>query len=45
MKIFGVMGGLIILLIVGSFGYIAISDVHVEQTTITKDVSTENLLK
>lgn len=45
MKIFGVLGGLIILLIVGAFGYIAISDVHVNQTTITKDVSTENLLK
>jgi hypothetical protein len=45
MKIFGVMGGLIILLIVGAFGYIAVSDVRVEQSTITKDIPTDNLLK
>lgn len=45
MKIFGVMGGILIVLIVGAFGYIALSDVQVEQTTITKDVPTESLIK
>lgn len=45
MKIFGVLGGLVILLIVGAFGFIAFSDVHIEQTTITKDISTDNLVK
>lgn len=45
MKIFGILGGLVILLIVAAFGYIAVADVHVEQTTVTKDIPTDNLVK
>lgn len=45
MKIFGILGTLVILLIVGAFGFIAFSDVQVEQTTITKDIPTDSLVK
>lgn len=45
MKIFGILGGLLILFIVGAFGYIAITDVPINQTTVIKDISTDSLSK
>lgn len=45
MKIFGILGGLVVVLIVVAFGYIAVADVHIEQTTITKDIPTDSLVK
>jgi len=43
MKIFGILGGLLVLVIVGAFAFIAFTDVNVPQTTVTKEISTENL--
>jgi hypothetical protein len=45
MKIFATLGLLVILLIVGAFIYIAVSDVPVTQTTITKEVPAGDLTK
>ena len=38
-------GGLLILFIVGAFGYIALTDVPVAQTIVTKDIPTDSLTK
>ncbi len=38
MKIFGILGGLVILFIVGAFTYIAMADVPVVQTTVTREI-------
>lgn len=38
MKIFGILGGLVILFIVGAFTYIAMSDVPIVQTTVTREI-------
>lgn len=38
MKIFGILGALVIVVIVGAFVYIAVSDVPVAQTMVTKDI-------
>ena len=38
MKIFGILGGLVILFIVGAFTYIAMSDVPIAQTTVTREI-------
>lgn len=43
MKIFGILGLLLIALVIGSFAYIASSDVPVSQTTITRDLPTDQL--
>jgi len=43
MKIFGILVVLMLVLVIGSFGYIASSDVPVLQTTITKDLPTDQL--
>lgn len=40
MRIFGILALLLLLLAVGSFVFVAMSDVPVEQTTITRDVTT-----
>lgn len=45
MKFFGMLGLLVVVAIVGSFIYIATSDVEIAQTVVTKDIPTENLLK
>ena len=45
MKFFGLLGGLLILFIVGAFGYIALTDVPVAQTIVTKDIPTDSLTK
>ena len=38
MKIFGILGGLVILFIVGAFTYIAMADVPIVQTTVTREI-------
>ena len=43
MKIFGILAVLLLLLVVGSFAFVATSDVPVNQTTITRDLSTDQL--
>lgn len=45
MKIFGLLGALVILVIVAAFGYIAVTDVQIQQTTVTKDLPTAGLVK
>lgn len=43
MKYIAMLGGLIIVVLGGAFVYIAVSDVDVPQTTVTKEVSTGDL--
>jgi len=43
MKIFGILAALLIFMVIGSFAYVATSDVPVEQTTITRDLPTDQL--
>jgi hypothetical protein len=45
MKIFGILGGLLLLFIAGAFGYIALTDVPVAQTIVTKDIPAGSLSK
>ena len=43
MKVFGILILILITLIAGSFAYVAGSDVIVEQTTVTRDISADQL--
>lgn len=45
MKIFAVLSGVILLVIVGAFSYIAMSDVAIEPNMVTKDIPTGDLMK
>ncbi len=45
MKIFAVLSGVILLVIVGAFTYIAVSDVAITPSMVTKDISTSDLMK
>ncbi len=38
MKIFGILGAVVLLVILGAFTYIAVSDVPVTQTMVVKDI-------
>lgn len=43
MKIFGILAVLMLVLVIGSFAYVASSDVPVTQTTITRDLPTDTI--
>ncbi len=43
MKIFGLLTLILIALIIGSFAYVASTDVPVTPTTVTRDLSTDQL--
>lgn len=43
MKIFGILAVLMLVLVIGSFVYVANSDVPVVQSTITRDLPSSNL--
>ena len=38
MKLLGGLLGLVVVIVAGLFVYLAVSDVHIEQTTITKPI-------
>ncbi len=43
MKIFGILAALLVLLVIGSFAYVATSDVPVQQTMITHDLPSDQI--
>ena len=43
MKILGILTVLLVVLVVGGFALVAGSDVSIQQTTVTRDLPTDNL--